>query len=293
MRRHWVQLIVSVGQNAWLPGYLTGRLYSGNLKKICVPGLNCWSCPGAVGACPIGAAQGVAASAPFSLGLLPWGFLLLFGGIFGRFVCGWLCPFGFFQELLHKLPGRKGRLPRVFRFPKYFILLIFVLLLPILSVYGVGIGETWYCKYLCPAGTLEAGIPLLLLIPPLRQAIGVLFYWRLLLLAVTLLLAVRFYRFFCHSLCPLGAFYSLFNRYSIVRIEWQADRCTACGRCRPACRSGLDPTREIMSPECILCGECVRQCPEQALVFRPVEGILTRRWTLAKAPAAAVDKAEG
>jgi polyferredoxin len=269
MRRWWVQLLASVGQNAWLPGFLTGRLYSGNLKKVCVPGLNCWSCPGAVGACPIGAAQGVSASAPFSLGLLPWGFLVLFGGIFGRFVCGWLCPFGFFQDLLHKLPGRKGKLPRALRWPKYFILLVFVLLLPIVSVYGVGIGETWYCKYLCPAGTLEAGIPLLLLIPPLRQAIGLLFYWRLLLLAVTLLLAAYFYRFFCHCLCPLGAFYSLFNRFSLVRIHWQADRCTSCGKCRLACRSGLDPTRELMSPECIVCGECVRQCPEQALAFSP------------------------
>ncbi len=272
LRRIWVQLLAALGQNSYFPGFITGRLYTGPLKKACVPGLNCWSCPGAVGACPIGGVQGVASSGPFSLGLYPWGFLLLFGGLLGRFVCGWLCPFGLVQDLLHRLPGKKRALPKWLRFPKYLILLGFVILLPAWGIYGNGIGDPWYCKYLCPAGTLEAGIPLVLLLPPVRQAIGLLYYWRLGLLLVTLCLAVFFYRFFCHSLCPLGAFYALCNKVSLLRLSFNKEKCITCGACRRACHSGLDPTREIMSRECILCGECSRACPTGALGWKSLLG---------------------
>ena len=52
-----VQLIFTILTNGYTYGYLRGKIYQGNLKYTCVPGLNCYSCPGALASCPIGALQ--------------------------------------------------------------------------------------------------------------------------------------------------------------------------------------------------------------------------------------------
>ena len=84
--------------------FLQGKLYQGGGKAVCVPGLNCYSCPGAAGACPIGAFQAVVGSSKFRFSYYITGILILLGVLLGRFICGFLCPFGWFQELLHKIP---------------------------------------------------------------------------------------------------------------------------------------------------------------------------------------------
>ena len=90
--------------NGYLAGFLDGKIYQGPWKKLCVPGLNCYSCPGALGSCPIGALQAVLSSRNFQFAYYVVGFLLLIGALLGRFVCGFLCPFGWIQDLLHKIP---------------------------------------------------------------------------------------------------------------------------------------------------------------------------------------------
>ena len=57
--RGWIQAATTLITNGYLPGYIQGTIYSGPLKKACVPGLNCYSCPGALGSCPIGSLQAV------------------------------------------------------------------------------------------------------------------------------------------------------------------------------------------------------------------------------------------
>ena len=86
------------------------------------------------------------------------GILIFFGVLLGRFVCGFLCPFGWFQELLHKLPGRKlsTKNLRPLTFLKYAVLLLMVMILPAFAVNDLGMGEPFFCKYLCPQGVLEA-----------------------------------------------------------------------------------------------------------------------------------------
>ena len=79
--------------------FLKGTIYQGNSKKFCAPGLNCYSCPGAVAACPLGALQASLNSFPTALPLYMLGILLLFGALLGRAVCAFLCPFGLIQEL--------------------------------------------------------------------------------------------------------------------------------------------------------------------------------------------------
>ena len=105
--RGWIQAGAALLTNLHLPNFIKGGLYQGKGKTVCVPGLNCYSCPAASGACPIGAFQAVAGSSRFRFSYYVTGFLILLGVLLGRFICGFLCPFGWFQELLHKIPTKK------------------------------------------------------------------------------------------------------------------------------------------------------------------------------------------
>ena len=55
--RHIFQVLWAVITNSYLIGFVRGKIYQGKIKNICVPGMNCYSCPGAVATCPIGALQ--------------------------------------------------------------------------------------------------------------------------------------------------------------------------------------------------------------------------------------------
>ena len=105
--RGWIQACATLLTNIHLPNFKKGTLYQGSGKYVCVPGLNCYSCPGAAGACPIGSFQAVVGSSKFKFSYYITGILILIGVLLGRFICGFLCPFGWFQELLHKIPSPK------------------------------------------------------------------------------------------------------------------------------------------------------------------------------------------
>lgn len=268
-KRFWVQALFAFTTNANIQGFLKGRIYKGPLKNMCVPGLNCYSCPGALGACPVGAMQAVAGSTKYGISMYVLGFLVFVGILLGRFVCGWLCPFGWIQELLHKIPVKKIRVPAAvnncLKWVKYAVLLLAVILLPIALTDRFGISTPYFCKYICPAGTLEGGIPLLLLNEPLRNAIGFLFSWKVGILAVIVVLSLLIFRPFCRWLCPLGAFYSIFNPISFYRYKVDSDKCIRCGKCERVCKMDISPCTMPNSPECIRCGECKKTCPTKAI----------------------------
>ena len=124
--RGWIQAGAALLTNLHLPNFLKGGLYQGAGKTVCVPGLNCYSCPAASGACPIGAFQAVVGSSKFSFSYYITGFLILLGVLLGRFICGFLCPFGWFQELLHKIPTKKLSTKKLkpLTYLKYAVLLV-------------------------------------------------------------------------------------------------------------------------------------------------------------------------
>ena len=270
--RSWIQAGAALASNAYLQGFLQGRIYSGPIKTVCVPGLNCYSCPGAVGSCPIGALQAVITGNKHNFSFYVVGMLMLFGVLMGRLVCGFLCPFGWIQELLHKIPGRKFRVPRKvdrpLRLMKYGVLVLFVLALPMFAVDAFKLGSPWFCKWICPAGTLEGGIPLIAANESLRAGLGFTFWWKISLLLITIVFSMLVYRPFCRYVCPLGAFYALFNRWSLSQLECDAARCNSCGSCVRACPMEVDALRNLNSPECIRCGRCVHACPEGAISLR-------------------------
>lgn len=268
-RRHGAQAFWALLTNSYLVGFLYGRIYKGRLKKLCVPGLNCYSCPGALGACPIGALQAVIGSRNFKFAFYVAGFLMFFGALLGRLACGWLCPFGLLQELLHKIPFLKKiggfRGDRLLRKLKYAILAVFVALLPLVWVDALGQGTPYFCKLICPAGTLEGGLPLVLLNPSMRGALGLLYVWKNALLIATVLLSIVVYRPFCKYICPLGAIYSIFQPISVFRYRVDHERCTHCGACARACHMQVDPVKSANHPECVRCGACKRACPTEAI----------------------------
>lgn len=238
-----------------------------------MPGLNCYSCPGALGSCPIGALQSSIGSVAFNISFYVAGFLIFTGALVGRFICGWACPFGLVQELLHKIPTRKLRKKRAFgwlKYGKYVMLGIFVLLLPAVFYLQNGIASPAFCKYVCPAGTFQAGIPLVSLNVSLQQSIGWLSSWKMLILTVVVTLSVFIWRPFCRFLCPLGAIYGLFNRISVFGMQLVPAKCTHCKACARACKADLTPTFTHNNSECVRCGDCVKACPTGALKFGTV-----------------------
>ncbi len=268
--RGWIQAGATLLTNLHLPNFLKGRIHQGGGKALCVPGLNCYSCPAASGACPIGALQAVVGSSRFRFSYYITGFLILLGVLLGRFICGFLCPFGWFQELLHKIPTKKLSTRRLkpLTYLKYGILLVMVLLLPALAAKDGGIGDPFFCKYLCPQGLLEGAIPLSLINAGIRAALGGLFRWKLGILITVILLSLVFYRPFCKWICPLGAFYALFNKLSLFQMKVDKGKCVSCGKCAKACKMDVDVTKNPNHAECIRCGMCVRACPTKAVSFR-------------------------
>ena len=194
----------------------------------------------------------------------------MLGVLLGRFICGFLCPFGWFQELLHKIPTKKFSTKKLkpLRYLKYAVLLVMVFLLPAFLVNDVGMGDPFFCKYLCPQGVMEGAIPLSLANSGIRSALGSLFTWKFGILLAVIVLSVIFYRPFCKWLCPLGAFYALFNRVSLFQIKVDKNKCVSCGKCAKACKMDVDVTKAPNHTECIRCGMCIRTCPTGAVRFR-------------------------
>ena len=259
--RRYVQLITAVLYNCHITGFVKGTIYQGALKGICVPGLNCYSCPGAVGACPLGSLQSALMSSRYKIPYYILGTLLLFGLLCGRLICGFLCPFGFLQDLLDKLPTKKikkSKVTRVLSKLKYAVLLIFVILIPLIKL------VPGFCKYICPAGTLGGGIPLAIQNAALRSMVGFLFSWKMFVLAAILLLCCFCYRAFCRFLCPLGAIYSFFNPIAFFGIKVDAAKCTHCNACVHGCKMDV---KKVCDTECIHCGACISHCPHGAISY--------------------------
>ena len=269
-RRRLIQLYCALLYNANLKGFAEGKIWTGRSKALCVPGLNCYSCPGAVASCPLGALQNAVASSGTRTGTYVFGILLLFGVLLGRTVCGWLCPFGMLQELLHKIPApkiKKSRATRSLSYLKYVILAVFVLLIPLYYGLRRRIPIPAFCKYICPAGTL-VGAGGLLSNPKnsmLYSMLGVLFGRKVVILVIVLLACIFCYRSFCRFLCPLGAIYGLFNRIAVIGVKIDEDRCTHCGRCVRSCPMDV---RRAGDHECISCGECLNACRDDAIALK-------------------------
>ena len=267
-KRKLMQLYFALLFNANLKGYVSGSIYKGNSKILCAPGINCYSCPGAIGACPLGALQDSFSAGKSTL-FYVGGILLLYGVLFGRMICGWLCPFGLVQDLLYKVKTpklKKNPVTRLLSCLKYVILVFFALIVPVMYA-ARNLPLPGFCKYICPAGTIEGG--LLLLSNKANESyfsmLGGLFTWKFLLMVSIVVGCLFIFRLFCRFICPLGAIYSLFNKVSIFGIRLDRGKCVDCGLCRAHCKVDI---RHVGDRECISCGDCIDACPTKAISFK-------------------------
>jgi len=268
IKRWIVQAFAALAANPIVGNFFKGRIYQGNIKYVCVPGLNCYSCPGAVGSCPIGSLQAVLASYKYKFSFYVTGIIVFFGMLAGKWICGWLCPFGWLQDLLHKIPVKKLKIPKKLKWlehSKYVFLVVFVVALPLLAVNEFGLGDPWYCKYICPSGTVLAAFPLMLTNPQLRDSIGLLFLWKAALAVIILVTAVFIYRFFCRFFCPLGAIYGLFNKISFLKMFVDKGKCISCHKCEEVCKLDIYTSNSPNNTDCIRCGDCRHVCPTKAI----------------------------
>lgn len=231
------------------------------VHSVCFPVLNCHSCPVSVFSCPIGVMGQFAGVALVPLTVIAG--IAFAGLVAGRILCGWVCPFGFLQELLYKVPYIKFSIPQWTRFIKYGVLAVFVVGVPVfLSTESA----LYFCR-LCPVATIESAIPWAIIngtTNPTSLAI------RLAILFAVVILVMGHRRFFCKVLCPLGACLSVFNRFAAVFPE-RLDSCTECGACNKVCP--METTRgkpavstfERLPEECISCLECQEKCPTEAI----------------------------
>ena len=223
------QICAAIVYNSYILGFFSGNIYQGVAKYIPCPGLNCHSCPAALFTCPIGAIQLFAAFGTYYVSFYVLGFLGLIGALGGRIVCGWACPFGLLQDIAYKIPSPSVEIPRLLERTKYVVLAGVVLFLAWYTK------EPWFCKLICPAGTLEAGIPLLCLNTELRVLIDKVFIIKIGVLLFFLAAMIISKRPFCRTVCPLGAVYGLFNMVSMFKMRFKKKRCIMDKKCSRVC----------------------------------------------------------
>lgn len=278
--RRLIQIFVTFLTNAYLLFPFGSVIYQGPLKSLCHPGLHCYSCPAALLGCPIGAFQNLLCTVRLSMqagtiqfGASIVGYLGVFGVLTGRFVCGWLCPFGLVQDLLYRIPSPKVKLPAFLSYCRYLVLLLLVIILPLFWIDELGMGQPWFCKLLCPSGTLMGAMPLLLLKPSLWQSIGFYFWNKFTIMMLIIVGSVFISRIFCRTLCPLGAFYGLFNRVSFLSLQHDSEKCVHCRACERRCPTGCLPYKNPNSADCIRCLKCLQACRFGALDYKLRSGV--------------------
>lgn len=264
--RFWIQVASIV---------LANSFFLRHFKGFCYPVLNCWSCPGANFACPIGALQNASSDAGFRIPGAPsplqgivaaipiyvLGTLFLFSSLFGRMMCGWLCPFGWLQEQVGRLRRKKLPIPNALSYLRYAVLVVVVLIIPFYT------HTPWFSK-LCPQGALEGGLLQPLVDPSVREMMQS-WWWAKQAILLAVLVAMLFWRRpFCATVCPLGAIFSLLHRASAWDIRFDQDKCVNCLWCVRRCPQGIDPRREVNGHKCVGCLEC-QKCPYGAIYSAP------------------------
>ena len=270
-RRRIIQVYAALLTNANLKGFAEGQIYQNTAevnavtKNLCTPGLNCYSCPGAVAACPLGALQNSLGSSKTTTPYYILGILALLGLALARTICGFLCPFGLAQDLLYKIKTpklKKSVYTRLLSYLKYILLILLVIAVPL--IYH---NVPAFCKYICPAGTFEGSVGLLAneANSDWYSMLTYLFSWKFILLIICIVVCIFVFRAFCRFICPLGAIYGFFNKIALLGVKLEKSKCIDCGMCISKCKMDI---REVGDHECIQCGECIPVCPTKAISWK-------------------------
>jgi len=258
--RHTMQMVVLVIA-------IIGILPFIGMSGIIYPFYFCYACPWAWASCPIGIVEH--SFVDFGYGEFTNGFILLgyvfgtisvFGFLFGRFICGWVCPIGALQDLVRFVRFKvfKKKAPRLFslRWVKYGVLF----LIPVTSY---AFKELFYTRF-CPVGGITGTFPTLAT-DWAGWVIGPDFAIKVVSVSLFFVLVIVVARGWCRFLCPLGAWLSFYNKVTPLHISFDKDKCVDCGLCTKACPMNIDVPKNRRSLECIGCTRCLHACNKDAL----------------------------
>jgi polyferredoxin len=162
----------------------------------------------------------------------------------GRLFCGKICPLGYFQDFIFKIPFfvkiKTFKIDKYLRLIKYFFVIV-KCLLPILAIAGI---------YTLTKNDEKVEFSVI----------------KLFIIPAAIIIAIIIQRPFCKYICPVGAISSLFNKISVYKYKTLANKCTGCGICSDKCKMGITPYKTENDFECIRCGYCKNICPEKAII---------------------------
>lgn len=233
-------------------------------SEFCVPGLNCRYCPASVAGCPLNFMQHLFAGGFRNLPIRSLCWLLLLALAFGRLICGWLCPFGLVQDLLDKIPAPKipkSEWTRRLSYLKYVFLALFIVVFPFVF-HMQGKRFLAFCHWVCP--NLRFTNLLMTLASGGSIKSYMIYNYRFVILAAIIVLAIFMFRPFCRFICPLGAFYGLFNKVALLSVKVDESKCVHCNACLRTCKMDI---KKVGDYECISCGECKEACKFGAIRF--------------------------
>jgi polyferredoxin len=238
------------------------------LQNVCLPVMNCEACVVSWFGCPVGMMAKSIAFMEFPLIVI--GCVLGIGLLVGRLFCGWLCPMGFLQDLLYKIPRPKFSLPRFLTWFKYGFLVLSCIVVVLIIGPEYEFSKLFFCNY-CPTAALDVVLPNMIMYQDYAMDFGRIL--RFSVLGVVLFLAVANHRSFCKIMCPVGAMVAITNKFSFFSLKLKKDTCISCKKCDKSCPMDVkvmespDRTGRAInrSTECIECLTCEATCPVTAI----------------------------
>jgi ferredoxin-type protein NapH len=182
-------------------------------------------------------------------------FYLIVGG---RAFCSWVCPVNMITDLANYLRRKFGFNQIQKKQPASRNIRYWVIAISFVISFFMGIAAF---ELISPISMIHRGI-----------IFGLGFGW------ATIVIIFLFDLFvlkngWCGHICPLGGFYSLVGRFSLIRVHHNADNCTACMKCKEVCPENqvlhmvTKTSIPVLSGECTNCGRCVEVCDDDALNF--------------------------
>ncbi|MDI6846679.1 MAG: 4Fe-4S binding protein [Candidatus Bathyarchaeia archaeon] len=224
--------------------------------------------------------------------VFPWlaiASFLIIGILLGKSLCGWICPFGFIQDLIGFIKRKKMKLsPRTHEsmiYVKYAVLSIALFVSVTFSIVKlVGISRSYeealgiFAKApfttLSPAETLFSTLLQILSNSDSEILSNPLFWTQLFIMVGVLVFAAYVPRGWCKYFCPHGAIMAVLNRFSFLGLRRDLVKCAKgeCRLCVEACPMQVrildSPWEKFSDPECIYCLKCVDSCPNKAIKLK-------------------------
>lgn len=204
--------------------------------------------------------------------------------IFGRFFCGWFCPFGAIHQFVGYIGNRKKTTPQKILLNKYrkaSSIKYFVLVFFLSAAAFPSLAASLQTGLLDPIPLVTRSFQLVLL--PIFDrgtyltSVNVRYYeygWLIFaVFAAAVLLNLVIPRFYCRFICPLGAFLGIISRFSIWRIGKTRSECINCKMCEKSCEGGCEPAGNIRISECVLCFNCRDNCGHELIAYQTVPSL--------------------